>query len=121
MDILLTNGGDIALDEKGDLQLADSVRQKIQIRLRWFAGEWRWDPDQGVDYYGKVLVKNPDETIIKREIRNALSDIDEITSLTVTPSWDSRTRTGSILVIAKTDSETIKEEVSINGRIRGDG
>ena len=40
MDILLDGNGDLAF--KGtDIILANSVRQKIKIRLKWFFQEWR--------------------------------------------------------------------------------
>ena len=40
MDISLDSNGDLAF--KGtDIVLANSVRQKIKIRLKWFFQEWR--------------------------------------------------------------------------------
>ena len=47
VDILLDSNGDLAF--KGtDIVLANSVRQKIKIRLKWFFQEWRWDDEAGV-------------------------------------------------------------------------
>lgn len=118
MDILLDHDGDIALSEDGDIQLADSIRQKMQIRLRWFKSEWRFRPKVGVDYFGKILAKNPDEAVIKREIRAALSDIDEITNLSIDIERSNIRRNAKIYITANTDTETIREEVEIDGRIR---
>ena len=50
VDILLDSNGDLAF--KGtDIVLANSVRQKIKIRLKWFFQEWRWDDEAGVPYF----------------------------------------------------------------------
>lgn len=54
MDILLDSNGDLAF--KGtDIVLANSVRQKIKIRLKWFFQEWRWDDEAGVPYFEYLL------------------------------------------------------------------
>lgn len=54
MDILLDGNGDLAF--KGtDIILANSVRQKIKIRLKWFFQEWRWDDEAGVPYFEYLL------------------------------------------------------------------
>ena len=59
VDILLDSNGDLAF--KGtDIVLANSVRQKIKIRLKWFFQEWRWDDEAGVPYFEYLFVKNPD-------------------------------------------------------------
>lgn len=121
MDILLDRDGDIAFSATGDLVFEDSVRQKIQIRLRWFYGEWRWHPSSGLDYWGKVLIKGAKEDVIRKEVRRVLKDIDEITSLDVAVNWNKAKRTAKITVTAKTDSETIREEVEIDGSIRSNG
>ena len=114
-DILLDRNGDIVLSNSGDIQLTESVRQQIQIRLRWFAREWRWRPETGIDYYGKILIKNASDAVIKREVRKALEDVKGIVSITISIEKDRRNRKAKIVVIAETAEETIREEVGISG------
>ena len=61
MDLLLNDDGDLDLSTN-DFQLVDGVdaiRQELQIRYRFFLGEWFLDPDEGVPYVRDVLKKNP--------------------------------------------------------------
>lgn|GEM_PF-3755842 len=57
-DILLTPDGDLNITENGDIQLPESVRQAIRIRLLWFFSEWRFAPEIGVPYFEDFLIKN---------------------------------------------------------------
>ena len=50
MDILLDPSGDLFVGKNGDIALGESVAQKIKIRLKWFAAEWRWNRDEGLPY-----------------------------------------------------------------------
>ena len=79
MDILLDSNGDLAF--KGtDIVLANSVRQKIKIRLKWFFQEWRWDDEAGVPYFEYLFVKNPDIDQIKELVEEQIFNVDEIIS-----------------------------------------
>lgn len=114
MDILLDSTGDMLITEKGDIQLENSVAQKIRIKLLWFEGEWRWDEDEGLPYFEKLLTKNPDTDYFESAIREKIFEIEEITEVQdVTVSYDKKTRSASISFTAKTDYETIQEEVII--------
>lgn len=57
---------DLAMGDDGDLDLSDgkaaswvadaeSIRQRVTIKLRMFRGEWYLDETLGVDYAGRVL------------------------------------------------------------------
>ena len=73
MDLLLNAAGDLDLTTN-DLQLVDGVeaiRQELQIRYRFFAGEWFLDPDEGTPYIRDVLKKNPNEG----QMRAMLSEV----------------------------------------------
>jgi len=63
MDLALTTAGDLDLAEN-DLALVDgleAIRQELQIRYRFFLGEWFLDRGEGVPYIRDVLKKNPNE------------------------------------------------------------
>ena len=114
-DILLDKNGDIFLNAESDIVLTDSVLQAVRIRLKWFLGECPlYDEDIGTDYYGVILVKNPDKTLAATEIRSQIMLVDEVTEvLSVNIDVDSKTRKGKISYTFKTDKETYGDEVNI--------
>lgn len=114
-DILLDNNGDIFLNAESDIVLTDSVLQAVRIRLKWFLGECPlYDEEVGTDYYGVILVKNPDRTLAATEIRSQIMLVDEVTDvLSVDIAVDSATRKGKISYKFKTDIETYGDEVMI--------
>ena len=115
MDILLDGNGDLAF--KGtDIILANSVRQKIKIRLKWFFQEWRWDDEAGVPDFEYLFVKNPDIDQIKDLIEDQIFNVAEITEVNdVSIEIDSLKRSAVIRYEAVTDEKTYKEEVKIGG------
>lgn len=116
MDIILDKSGDLLITPEGDIKLENSVAQKIKIRLRWFEGEWRWDEEEGLPYYGELLIKNPDTDYFESVIREKIFEVDEVTDVKdVQVLVDSKTRSAVIKFTALTDLETIKEEVRIGG------
>lgn len=120
MDILLSPDGDLYITQKGDISLAESVAQKIKIRIRWLLGEWRWDEEEGLPYKDELFIKNPDVDGFEQLVREKIFDVTEVTEVKdVNVTYDSRTRTGKIKFTALTDTETIREEVEIDGGIRG--
>lgn len=114
MDILLDSTGDLYVSDQGDIVLANSVAQKINIRLRWLLGEWRWDQEEGLPYFENILVKNPDEDFIESQIRLKIFEAEEVTEVSyVELTIDPKTRVAHIKYEAKTDMETIKEEARV--------
>ncbi len=96
--------------------VANSVRQKIKIRLKWFFQEWRWDDEAGVPYFEYLFVKNPDIDQIKELIEEQIFNVDEITEVNdVSIEIDSLKRSAVIRYEAVTDEKTYKEEVKIGG------
>ena len=56
-DLALSKSGDLLINESGDFTIIDSVRQGIQIKLRWIKGEWVFNPEMGVPYFESILVR----------------------------------------------------------------
>ena len=77
-DLLLDSNGDLLLNSDGDIQFTDSIEQAIEIRMRWFANEWKLGPSLGIPYYDEVFIKIPSEELIEEKLRDAISDIDDI-------------------------------------------
>jgi hypothetical protein len=85
-DLVFSNG---ALTVIRDVE---ARRQRADIALRHFYGEWFLDRNQGTDFFGKILGKSSDLSR-RAEIRRRLLDIPgivEVQSMTLTV--DPRTR-----------------------------
>lgn len=64
--------GDIVLDDTGDLVFVsglDAIASDLKSRWLTFKEEWFLDLDMGVDYWGIVFKKNPDQGAIEQEFR----------------------------------------------------
>ena len=116
MDIALKRDGDMYVSPKGDILLNDSVAQKIRIRLLWFLNEWRWDPEEGIPYFDDVFVKNPNLDAIESVIREKIFEIPEVIEVgDISVTLNSDQRKVTIRFEAKTDEETLREEVVFDG------
>lgn len=115
MDILLNRNGDLHLTETGDIAIENSVAQAIRIRLKWFEGEWRWNPDEGLPYLSELLIKNPNIIHFQLLLRSKIFEVDDVTEVKdVDIDVDNKTRTGSIIYTALTDMSKIREEVKLD-------
>jgi hypothetical protein len=113
-DFLLGNDGDLILNEGMDAIPTDSLCQRINIALRWFFGEWKFDYTRGTDWLGIVFVKNPDEQEIESMITNVLMSFTEIVNVSaVTINVDNQKRTAVITWKAQTSQEVIESEVNL--------
>lgn len=108
--------GDLLVTESGDIEVTESLRQAILIRLRWISGEWRLGPGMGFPYYEHVFVKNPDLQLIRRLIRDEVMKVDGVRSVSVTKAtYNEQERTLRIRFTVATDLERFDEEVTLNG------
>ena len=114
-DLLLDSAGDLLLDEKGDIQFTDSVSQAINIRLQWFANEWKLGPEFGVPYYEDVFVKNPSELLIEENMRNAIMDVDEVEDIiSFNMSLDRKLRKLTVTYVVSVGKNLVEGSVNIN-------
>ena len=119
MDILLSENGDLYISEKGDVELNDSVAQKIKIRLKWLASEWRFDKSQGLPFKEGLFIKNPDIDSFEMAVMDKIFEVEDVVEVKdVSISYSPKERIGKIAFTALTDFETIREEVVIDGKIR---
>ena len=95
-DLQITKRGDLLI--RGyDIVATDSIEQAILIKLRWFFGEWIYNTELGVQWFEKVLVKNPNKLLIRRMIEDAVLSVDGVKSVSnVTLSLNSTTRKATI-------------------------
>ena len=113
LDLQLNKEGDLNITDY-DVKVTDSVAQAINIRLRWFFEEWKFGPQYGMDYFGRVFVKNPNELKVINMLTSIIRSVDEVTLVKdVALTVDNYRRTGKISYTAVTDEETIREEVEL--------
>lgn len=116
MDILLSTDGDIRLAD-ADIELTESVAQKIAIKLRWFANEWKFNRNFGVPYYEDIFVKQYDLEYIRQLLEEEILSVEEVSgikTLDLTVDNERRALSVSCEVLLKS-GETEKSEVIING------
>lgn len=112
-DIRLDSNWDLYID-KYDIQQTDSLAQQINIRLKWFFEEWVFRLEFGVDYFGKIFVKNPNNQKIISMLTDVIMSVEGVTDV---PSIDielnRKTREATIRYEATTNEETLRKEVEI--------
>ena len=84
VDIALhANDHDILIKD-GDLLLIDNaerVAQQIKVKLLTFLGEWFLDTTWGVPYLEYILVKQPNQELIKQILSEQILSVDDVKSL----------------------------------------
>lgn len=79
--------GDITTTVQGNLRLtttlSEYVSQKIENNLKTFKEEWFLNPDLGLPYFNRILIKNADlddiNTLFSAEI-SKITEVEEIIS-----------------------------------------
>jgi hypothetical protein len=87
MDLLFVNGDLVLIDGPQE------VLQNILLRLGIFLGEWFNDNTIGIDYFGQILVKNPNLGNINAILLNQLLNVPgviQVNAYSFTPSFLTR-------------------------------
>lgn len=74
-DILIKDGDFLLIDN------AERVAQQIKIKLLTFLGEWFLDTTWGVPYLEYILVKQPNQELIKQILSEQILSVDDVKSL----------------------------------------
>lgn len=56
------------------------IKQKIELRLKRFLGEWFLDVTKGLPFFESILKKNPDLNLINSLIKNEITQEATLTS-----------------------------------------
>jgi hypothetical protein len=97
-DLRLTNGHLTFLEGH------EAIAQKVKIRLWFFRGEWFLDQREGIPYWTKVLVKNPDVPALEAMFRRIIQSSPGIAAVEkISLDYDSANRAASLSFAAKTD------------------
>lgn len=113
-DFPLDADNNVRLDD-GDLHIntrREDIQQRLRQRLKLILGEWFRDPTDGVDYQGKILVRDFRTSFIDREIRkNALKVIGITSIVDIQITRDQTAQSATIAVTYKDDVDTTEQEV----------
>jgi hypothetical protein len=120
MDIKLTADRDLDFST-GDLVLingTDAIVQHMKIRLRFFLSEWFIDRRLGVPYFSKILIKLPNDNVVRSILRNVIAKTPGVESLTsIDFSLDGASRVFTVTFTAQLVTEgtplTFTEELVI--------
>ena len=74
-DILIKDGDFLLIDN------AERVAQQIKVKLLAFLGEWFLDTTWGVPYLEYILVKQPNQELIKQILSEQILSVDDVKSL----------------------------------------
>ena len=75
----------------------EAIAQHCSIRFKTFLGEWFLNENIGIDYFGKILIKNPDMAFVQTTFRRTVLTTPGVLSLTeFTMSLNNTTRTLSV-------------------------
>lgn len=109
-DLKLTNAHDLAITN-GDLSLVDgqdAIAQQLEIRLRFWFGEWFRNRSEGIDYLRYILVKNPEEQLIVTLLSRVIRETPGITALnSLTLAYNNRTRALSVSFVCTCVTGTV--------------
>lgn len=92
----------------------DQIAQNLNIRLRFFLGEWYLDTLAGVPYYQYIFVKNPNQIQVDSFLQNEISSTVGITDITsYSSSYDGPTRNYSVNFSASSVSGPVALEINL--------
>jgi hypothetical protein len=115
LDIMLNRDSDVIINEEGDIQLTDSIRQSVLVHLRWFFQEWRFSPPFGVPYFEEILVKNPDIERIKSILRDECLTVYGVLDVqNISVDYNTHSREANFTFSIITGEEIYREELTIS-------
>ena len=122
-DLALATDGDLLINDAGDFEIIDAVKQGVQIRLRWIKGEWVFNTAMGTPYFETILVKTPNRTLIEKSLRDQILAVDGVTGVgSISLIKDAKSRTLRASFTASTTEGEIESEVELShAGLRSDG
>jgi len=115
---------DWELTADSDLKIADNVdwivtaefelQQRLKTRLRFFYGEWYRNITEGIDYYGKIFIKNPDYALVAQEFRKQILLTEGVTEILDFEMAQIKTSDRSLEVTFTVQSIYVDDPVSVS-------
>jgi hypothetical protein len=82
-DFLLDENGELVI-KNGKIQLVadkELTAQKIRQVLKTHIGEWKYDPEEGIDRY-VIFTKKPNYDLVEDTVKSGLLQVDESLRMT---------------------------------------
>lgn len=77
--------GDMQLSDNGDLvmvtDLSTEVAQRLQVAFNFFKGEWFLDLDEGTPWFQYILVKAPQDRVIRTVFTQLIANTEGVASV----------------------------------------
>ena len=80
----------------------DSLEFVLRQRFRFFLNEWFLNLSEGVPYYRDILIKNPNDSVVRSIFRQVIlttQDIDSIRTLKITIDKKERKLTAEFIAV----------------------
>lgn len=117
---------DLELDGTGDLDLTtndavvltgiEAIRQELQIRYRYFLGEWFLNREEGTPYFEHILKKNANDAQVRAvllEVAKTTPGVVEVRSYAASLDGPSRVLTVTLQLGVTTDEGLVYEDFVI--------
>lgn len=92
----------------------DQISQNLNIRLRFFSGEWYLNTLVGVPYFQYFFIKNPNRIQVETFLKDTIIDTPGVTELLKFASdFDGKTRLFSVNFTAQTESGDVQIEAQL--------
>jgi len=103
--------GDLWLNELGDIvllvDLAECVRQRLTVRMSFFKGEWFLDAEEGTPYFEYLIVKSPQDRLIRLVFTQVIEGCPGVASVTRLTYGISRDRRLSVQFEARLEDGSV--------------
>lgn len=100
-----------------DIPLVDGIEQisqNLNIRLRFFAGEWYLNTLVGIPYFQFFFIKNPNRIQVETFLKDAILDTPGVRDLTSFSSdFNGKNREFSVNFSASTESGEVQIEAQL--------
>ena len=97
-----------------DLQLIDgveSIRQRIEQRLRFFRGEWFLDGEAGTPYYQTILASGAPDSLVEATLVHAAREVEGVQTVRTIEIERSAARTLAVRMLIATTAGDVEVEV----------
>lgn len=116
MDLLLSSDGDLVFTNSSvdvTASRADSITQRLKIKLRTFLGEWFLDTSYGVPYFQDIFGKGRKKSTIDSIIQKAIIEEEGVEAIISYSSTFEGVRSFNVTFQVKVDDGTTSSDINI--------
>lgn len=113
-DLSVQNQGDLYFPNGDVLHVfgIEAIGQQLELAFAYWKGEWFASLDSGFDFYGLVLVENPDLEAIRTEATTTALSVPGVTSIeTLELDLDRQSRTLTLEIEVNSDLGLVRRSI----------